>query len=135
MKPINNTFTMQDVTETLKSTFTIIITIRYYVYKQMEISTSIFGQILECQKCNILVVTWALVLCLIRILSIFRHTYQANHLCPSYNYYRLIIQVHKFILISAFDIDNKYKQFQTSDKIYALSKIINIIFVPLYKQK
>ena len=34
------------------------------LYKQTEISTSSFGQILECRKCNILVVTWAFMLSL-----------------------------------------------------------------------
>ena len=35
------------------------------LYKETEITATSFGQILECQKCNILVVTQALVLCLI----------------------------------------------------------------------
>ena len=55
---------MQDVTENVKINSHN--RNRYpLLYKHTEISTSSFGQILECRKCNILVVTWALVLCLI----------------------------------------------------------------------
>ena len=34
MKPTINTFTMQEITETLKSTPTIVITIRYYINRR-----------------------------------------------------------------------------------------------------
>ena len=54
------------------------------VYKQMEISTSSLG---ECQKCNILVVTQALVLCLICVPSTFGiHIRQSTRACITTTY-------------------------------------------------
>ena len=61
MKPIINTFTKQNVIEMLKLTPTIIL---LSVTIQVDGNINVkFGQILECQRCNILVVTQALVLC------------------------------------------------------------------------
>ena len=63
MKPIINTFTKQNVIETLKLTPTIVIAIRYYISRQnyqRQVSADF-----KSTKCNISVVTQALVLCLI----------------------------------------------------------------------
>ena len=62
------------------------------LYKEAKISLPSFGRFLECRKCYILLVTCALMICLICIPSslgpaAFRHTYQANPSHPCYKYY------------------------------------------------
>ena len=70
MKPIINTFIKQNVIETLKLTPTIIIAICYYI-SRWKYEHQVLGRFLECRKCNVLVVTQALVLCLICMPSAF----------------------------------------------------------------
>ena len=59
------------------------------LYKEAELLTSVLGRFLECQKWNILVITWALGIFLIYMPAAlgFGHIYQANPSCPWYNYY------------------------------------------------
>ena len=57
------------------------------LYKGSEQWLSDLGRFLECQKCNILVATQALVLCLICPPSGIMRTYQATHSWLCYNYY------------------------------------------------
>ena len=60
------------------------------LYKEAKISTSSLGRFLECWKCYILLVTCALVIYLICLrAAALGHTYQANPLCPCYNYYHI----------------------------------------------
>ena len=55
---------MKDVIVTLKSYPTIKMATRYY-NKAAKQLTSLLGGFLECQKCNMLVITQALLVCLI----------------------------------------------------------------------
>ena len=75
------------------------------LYKEVEILTSSLDRFLECQKCNILVITWALVICLTYVPSVLGpsgpwalgiDTHQANPLCPCYNYY--VYYLHLFMI-------------------------------------
>ena len=54
-----------NIIKTLKISPTIIVSVCYYIYKLVEQSNSHLGRFLECWKCNILVITQVLVLCLI----------------------------------------------------------------------
>ena len=82
------TETLGNVIEMLIQLPTIIIRICYYI-SQLNIFLQVWADFLECRKCNILVITQALVLCLTYThspLGVVR-IYQAKHSCLCYNLY------------------------------------------------
>ena len=71
------------------------------LYKEAELLTSVLGRFLECRKCNILVITWALRIFLIYMPAALGlgNIYQANPSCPWYNYY-IYIEESILLLVS-----------------------------------
>ena len=105
-----------NIIKLLKIPPTITVSVCYYTSElsSAEQWTSGLGRFLECWGCDMLVMTWALVLCLIRVCSPLGAVhpwvcvmliYQARHSCLCYNlhiYIHICIYTHLYICVCVY---------------------------------